>query len=641
MASEATESPKFLYSPLGHREIRLLLPDRQGDGLSWALHHASLDTPGLKFECLSYVWGPPDSEKFSIICDQRQLRVHANLRSALPYLARREELVCPIWIDAICINQEDETEKPIQIGMMNEIYRSAQKVWVWLGRAIDEEHISRAIDLLPNIAKMKDAPIHASVGSMQIHDTDGEGADANASTHGLERYGLHSLEPRTWSAIFHLIKNPWLHRVWTVQEYALAHRVQFLCGEHRLSSELLEVASQCPAQLVPELAQLGLRDQSMVDSGTLLRVRKLLMLEESTPWVLMQVSHWISRSHKCLHAQDRVLGLLGLVKKEDLGPIGSELYAYSSVPELYTKFSTYLLTNVDPKHWTWWYWLSLAFTLKRREDLPSWVPDLHQQSPECLCQPKPSIFSYQDIEAGDESYRASMHSNFVRSGSDFGELIFIGKILDEVAVVMPEVPNPPDSMSLQWYIDISEWEESISKAILRSGNTGLDEPQDSPVFPFSVDQYWKALIGEKSREEQAEISLETYQEFIRVGRKLRGIQAVIKIPESEKGNAIADSEWLANLEKETAALLFMTKLRYLRGRQLFSTRARRLGFTIRGVAAGDLVSVLNNSPVAHVVRKEPDRDGGVYKFVGDAYVQGLMRVQADNMDVEEKELVFV
>ncbi|KAH7071134.1 hypothetical protein BKA63DRAFT_517379 [Paraphoma chrysanthemicola] len=562
--------------------------------------------------------------------------------------------------------------------MMNEIYRSAHKVWVWLGPAIDEEHISRAIDLLPNIAKMQYAPIHASVGSIQIFDTDGEGANANSSTHGLEKYGLHSLEPRTWSAIFHLIKNPWLHRVWTVQEFALAHQVQFLCGEYRLSSDLLEEALQCPAHLVPELAQLGLRDQSMVDSGTLLRARKLLMQEESTPWLLMQVSHWISRSHKCQYAQDRVLGLLGLVKKEDLGPIGPELYAYASVPELYTKFSTYLLTNVDPMHWTWWHWLSLAFTLKRREDLPSWVPDLHQQSPECLCQPKPSIFSHQDIEAGNESYRASMISNYVRSGSNFGELILIGKILDEVVIVMTEVPNPPDSMSLQWYIDISEWEESISKAMLRSGHSGPHESQDSPVYLYSVDEYWKALIGEKTHEEDAEVTLETYQEFLRVGKRLREIvakyqkyniftdlvvsategesspgkdigdestssppQAVIKIPESEKGNAIADSEWLANLDKETAALLFMTKLRYLRGRQLFSTKARRLGFTIRGVRAGDVVSVLNNSPVAHVVRKVTDRDGEVYKFVGDAYVQGLMHVQADNLDVEAKELVFV
>lgn len=39
------------------------------------------------------------------------------------------------WIDAICINQEDNDEKAIHTRKMNIVYRSAKLVFVWLGKA--------------------------------------------------------------------------------------------------------------------------------------------------------------------------------------------------------------------------------------------------------------------------------------------------------------------------------------------------------------------------------------------------------------------------------------------------------------------------------------------------------------------------
>lgn len=39
----------------------------------------------------------------------------------------------PIWIDAVCINQEDCEEKETQVGMMRDIYSAAKCVSVWLG----------------------------------------------------------------------------------------------------------------------------------------------------------------------------------------------------------------------------------------------------------------------------------------------------------------------------------------------------------------------------------------------------------------------------------------------------------------------------------------------------------------------------
>lgn len=38
-----------------------------------------------------------------------------------------------LWIDALCINQKDVTERGHQVGIMHEIYRNTQKNLIWLG----------------------------------------------------------------------------------------------------------------------------------------------------------------------------------------------------------------------------------------------------------------------------------------------------------------------------------------------------------------------------------------------------------------------------------------------------------------------------------------------------------------------------
>lgn len=47
--------------------------------------------------------------------------------------------------------------------------------------------------------------------------------------------------------------------------------------------------------------------------------------------------------------------------------------------------------------------------------------------------------------------------------------------------------------------------------------------------------------------------------------------------------------------------------------------------------------------MAHVLRKVDIADDGVkrWRFVGDAYVEGLMYGEADKMNVEEKEICLV
>lgn len=98
----------------------------------------------------------------------------------------------------------------------------------------------------------------------------------------------------------------------------------------------------------------------------------------------------------------------------------------------------------------------------------------------------------------------------------------------------------------------------------------------------------------------------------------------------------------STLFARTAPSAHLFKLWRLAGRQLFNTVQGRFGFTLRGVRAGDQVVVLDGSPTPHVIRRVEERDGGErYRFVGDAYVHGLMYGEARDVDGESSEMVFV
>jgi hypothetical protein len=79
-------------------------------------------------------------------------------------------------------------------------------------------------------------------------------------------------------------------------------------------------------------------------------------------------------------------------------------------------------------------------------------------------------------------------------------------------------------------------------------------------------------------------------------------------------------------------------------KQLFVTRAGRLGSTTTGVQPGDMLSALNGSPVLHVQRRVPTEDNAemmAFEFVGGAYVHGLMNGESDDIDANEEDLIFV
>jgi Heterokaryon incompatibility protein (HET) len=67
-----------------------------------------------------------------------RLFVRANLRHALDMLSQPPSkfgFPCQryIWIDSICINQKDSTEKNAKVSVVADIYQTAARFLVWIG----------------------------------------------------------------------------------------------------------------------------------------------------------------------------------------------------------------------------------------------------------------------------------------------------------------------------------------------------------------------------------------------------------------------------------------------------------------------------------------------------------------------------
>ncbi|KAI8631893.1 heterokaryon incompatibility protein-domain-containing protein [Xylariaceae sp. FL1651] len=133
---------------LDQSEIRLLVVHPGGfiDPIKCNFRHTYLVGDGsshLPFDALSYCWGD-SHENAHILLDPdydsgakrpwngRIFLVGHNVETALRRLRSETKLVS-IWIDAVCINQNDLSERSGQVNLMRQIYSLATTVHIWLG----------------------------------------------------------------------------------------------------------------------------------------------------------------------------------------------------------------------------------------------------------------------------------------------------------------------------------------------------------------------------------------------------------------------------------------------------------------------------------------------------------------------------
>lgn len=106
---------------LSKDEIRImdLRPGNFDDEINIELKTASLSSKPLLYDALSYVWGIEKCHTPARI-NGKPFTITSNLDVALRYL-HDSAIKRRLWVDAVCINQEDNTEKSHQMQRMGQI----------------------------------------------------------------------------------------------------------------------------------------------------------------------------------------------------------------------------------------------------------------------------------------------------------------------------------------------------------------------------------------------------------------------------------------------------------------------------------------------------------------------------------------
>ncbi|KAF2035397.1 hypothetical protein EK21DRAFT_84468 [Setomelanomma holmii] len=155
-----------------------------------------------------------------IYCDEKVTKIFPNLYNALVQLRRHR--AGEYWIDALCINQSDDTERAKQVQFMGHIYQGASQVVVWLGAS--GRDVADSIAHLENLAanNIDAPPINFDDNDTEVAPQSNPKPDENAVD------GVRAVATS-------VVMSQWFRRTWVVQELCWAKNVVFAMDNSEMS----------------------------------------------------------------------------------------------------------------------------------------------------------------------------------------------------------------------------------------------------------------------------------------------------------------------------------------------------------------------------------------------------------------------
>ncbi|EXF73105.1 heterokaryon incompatibility protein [Colletotrichum fioriniae PJ7] len=393
----------FTYNEkLALNEIRLiqLFPGEWLDGLESRLYVADRSH---KYQALSYAWGSSKRSN-QITVNGKIHKITFNLDRALRAVRRQIEPIT-LWVDSICIDQDDAAEKGHQVGSMHDIFGSATEVIAYVGDGLDR---SRK-DYSRRFEKLGENPL-TDLGCLDILNSDHtcekhwdtlKNSEPGSLTEHEEILCLYSLFALLYFNSYDIERNlsesqlqviiermrlfaisDWWSRMWIVQEACVARRLTMAYGRALLPFHYVESARmhlQSPKINHPELTRVIRFLAGRVDAIS--PARRLREEEEETIvgattsssllWLLRRFRH-----RKSSEPRDKVFALLKLA--EDMKSKRPFLHNQLSIQANYEYDVSELFSHATfeiIRH-TGLLWMTTPDLLsKSRIDIPSWVPD--------------------------------------------------------------------------------------------------------------------------------------------------------------------------------------------------------------------------------------------------------------------------
>ena len=334
------QQPYYKYTPLSQSSTTFRVvrfePLASNGAVRGTLHERRMDA-FEPFTAVSYEWGAPGI-LHDIFIDDEVFKIRTNLLGCLTELCCRPQGSGAVFIDAICIDQSNKTERIAQVKSMGKIFQHAEEVFAWIG---PETPVARGMLSFANWFDEQKSLFKPGISCRPSEDVDGirsaSGPCFTCTTHSPYRSEqawrechlssgdwICSQPDRNWgwrqnlsyqcleciAETFH--KHSYWTRAWMVQEIGQARNLSVNCGQLTVSWERLEVAI---IELIPQ----GLISRGNEFGGKgiydYVGLRRFLALERGFPvdeGLSTPVAYTAQRN--CADHRDRIYGIIGLLK---------------------------------------------------------------------------------------------------------------------------------------------------------------------------------------------------------------------------------------------------------------------------------------------------------------------------------------
>lgn len=556
---------------------------------------SSTDEP-IWYTALSYVWGNPSLVK-SIKCNGKIFQTTGNLYTALQHL-RQPDATVNLWIDQICINQNDIKEKAQQIVLMSKIYQRAWSTIVWLGEEADDS--DNACDL---IILVKDSLQYFSNLS-------------DSRTVDLESLDLPEADASVWKSLGKLLARPWFQRLWIIQEAVLSHNLNFLCGRRFLSWPDLGLFATCATDnRLETLVDLGrVTTQEIAESG-ITRIRmidRMINYEWTHPRQSSLLGALVDgRGSQATDPRDKIYGIMGMTA----APLHPD-YALSTA-EVYTNAS---LRVLDAGYWNLIDLLCCVHHDQPAIQLPSWVPDWSQSR-------QTVSLGYQG--RGQGIYHAAKFTTTSWNHDPNTRILRVsGLCCDTIA----DVGSVAESSLADTTITQSPTQTFILDCIRRL------HAYDQRTLGFldTFETFWNTLVAGKDHTGTQKAPADYGPIFALLTDTATG-----RSPTFPDQPILNRKLALSNLEVRRPSRVYREmQTAYkaaVQGRRFGITMEGQMGLYPQGTSVGDRVCIFKGGHVPFVLR--PDHSHHSHRLVGECYQRSIMDGQmAERVDLESEEI---
>ena len=588
-STQKTSPSVFQHKPIGFlRDIRLLFiaPHQSHTSDIWCSTYQVAFSENPSYQALSYTWGDNQLTR-TIFCDGKRLAVTENLYLALRKLRDTHPFV-PLWIDAVCIDQSNVSERTKQVRLMKQIYQKAEQVIIWLGEEVETDR--EAFATLDNLNRF-----FLDFGNDQRNWSVIKGIDSLGDS--LQHLNLTA---PGWKALSTLFQRPWFTRAWVVQEAAISSRVIVTCGRQTIPWKILSrvVSSLYRRGIIPTFHQYIHNDYGFH------RVDVISSIQAISNYSLIDLLN-SNRFCDATDPRDKVFAMIGIARDGKTCGIMPD-YTMKTT-EVYQAVALYLLKSDHPTTTLSFAGDTSVHRTPTQAELPTWVPDWSQRFGRHPFAPP--------------YFAAGNTTAMFRLSKSQKHLTVSGKIIDTVTTVdafkdrCTHDENMDDDTG-QRKNEVGAWLMDNYMELARSiSNYPTGEPIEEVL--------WRTWTCNRTFEGTTPLAS--------FGQAFTALQTCLKMSSSAAEIVQTDPEtnayWQA-LSLQASSFIAATNRWALR-LNLCVTKNKYLGHVPITANAGDLICVILGAGAPFVIR--PDPTGNTYQLIGECYVHGMMNGEAMRM----------